>query len=284
MTILLLGLLGTSHLLATVPFWRKIQAGTMPGTVDFATLSILLYYDVGILCKYLLPNLDYLRTHPKVDLVGARVIVFDNAGSALGKRDCAETHEAICARASAAFPLVHPTFIGRIEFFRQYLYRASAVRCEDQDLLLRSYSGTQPPLFARGMLKSQDQDLLVRSFKTARFANVPEILLGYRESRLDWRKNLMSRRYLAISFFQNHWKVGHRFLAVRALLGQVFKSLVDLIAIGTGLDYRVLRHRARPTTAPERQRWQQVWSELNRTPAPAPAPAPARRDDRCLAS
>jgi hypothetical protein len=58
MTILLLGLLGTSHLLATVPFWRKTQAGTMPGTVDFATLSILLYYDVGILCKYLFPNVQ----------------------------------------------------------------------------------------------------------------------------------------------------------------------------------------------------------------------------------
>jgi hypothetical protein len=61
MTIVLIGLLGTSHLLATVPFWRKIRAGTMPGTVDFATLSIILYYDLGIACKYMFPNIrsDY---------------------------------------------------------------------------------------------------------------------------------------------------------------------------------------------------------------------------------
>jgi hypothetical protein len=61
MTILLIALLGTSHLLATVPFWRKIQAGTMPGTVDFASLSIILYYDVGIFCRSLFPNIrnDY---------------------------------------------------------------------------------------------------------------------------------------------------------------------------------------------------------------------------------
>jgi glycosyltransferase involved in cell wall biosynthesis len=225
-------------------------------------------------------QLEYLRTHPAVDLVGAGVIVFDDRGAALGKRDCAETHEAICARPSAGFPLVHPTFFGRIEFFRKYLYRAAAVRCEDQDLLLRSYNETRP-LLAGGMLKSQDQDLLVRSFKAARFANVPEILLGYRESRLDWRKNLKSRRYVAISFLQAHWNDGHRLLALRALVGQVFKSLVDLIAIGTGLDYHILRHRARPTSALERRRWEQVWSELNRTSTPASAPS--RSDDRCLA-
>jgi glycosyltransferase involved in cell wall biosynthesis len=232
-------------------------------------------------------QLAYLRTHHTTELVGASVIVFDDRGCALGKRDCAETHEAICARPSAGFPVVHPTFFGRIEFFRKYQYRAAAVRCEDQDLLLRSYSEARPLLKA-GMLKSQDQDLLVRSFKSARFANVPEILLGYRESRLDWRKNLLSRHYVAISFFENHWKDGRRILAVRALAGQVFKSLVDLVAIGTRLDYRILRHRARPITALERQRWEQVWSELNRplTPAQSQAPAPtsARRDDRCHAS
>jgi glycosyltransferase involved in cell wall biosynthesis len=227
-------------------------------------------------------QLAYICTHPTVDLVGAGAIVFDDRGVPLGKRDCAEHHEAICARPSAGFPVVHPTFFGRIEFFRKYRYRAAAVRCEDQDLLLRSYSEARP-LLPGGMLKSQDQDLLVRSFKSARFANVPEILLGYREARLDWRKNLISRHYVAISFFENHWKDGHRILAVRALAGQVFKSLVDLLAIGTGLDYRILRHRARPTTAEERGRWEQVWTELNRTPTQGQVPAPARRDDRCRA-
>jgi hypothetical protein len=58
MTIALILLLGTSHLLATFPFWRKIQSGTMPGTVDFATLSIILYYDVGIVCKSVFPNVQ----------------------------------------------------------------------------------------------------------------------------------------------------------------------------------------------------------------------------------
>jgi hypothetical protein len=69
MTILLLALLGTSHLLATVPFWRKIKAGTMPATVDFATLSVILYFDVGILCKCLFPN---IRSEYFTPLCGGR--------------------------------------------------------------------------------------------------------------------------------------------------------------------------------------------------------------------
>ena len=121
------------------------------------------------------------------------------------------------------------------------------------------------------MLKSQDQDLLVRSFMAARFANVPEVLLGYRESRLDWKKNLTSRKYVAISFFQNHWQDGHQLLAVRAVAGQLFKSLVDLLAISTGLDYQILRHRARPITAAERRRWQEVWTSVNDGLAPSRA-------------
>jgi glycosyltransferase involved in cell wall biosynthesis len=223
-------------------------------------------------------QLDYLRTHPTVDLVGAGAIVFDDTGFALGKRYCPETHEAICARPSAGFPLVHPAFFGRIEYFRQHRYRAGAIRCEDQDLLLRSYHEPRPPL-AGAMLKSQDQDLLVRSFKSATFANVPEILMGYREARLDWRKNLHSRRYVAISFFENHWRDGQHLLAVRALVGQAVKSLVDLIAISTGFNYRVLRHRARPISALERQRWDQVWSEVNENSTPDPA----TRNEPCVA-
>jgi glycosyltransferase involved in cell wall biosynthesis len=234
-------------------------------------------------------QLEYLRSHPTVDLVGASVIVFADDGRALGQRACSETHEEICARPSAGFALVHPTFFGRIEFFRKYEYRASAVRCEDQDLLLRSY--TKPrAMLPWGMLKSQDQDLLVRSFKAARFANVPEVLLGYRESRLDWKKNLTSRKYVAISFFQNHWQDGHHVLAVRAVLGQLFKSLVDLLAISTGLNYQILRHRARPITAGDRRRWAEVWTSLNDglVPSrdgshPVVEETCATGDDRCLA-
>ena len=61
MTLLLLAVLAASHALASLPFWRKVRAGAMPGTADFATLSVILYYDLGIACRGLFPGIrsDY---------------------------------------------------------------------------------------------------------------------------------------------------------------------------------------------------------------------------------
>jgi hypothetical protein len=68
----------------------------MPRTVDFATLSILLYYDVGIVCKALFPNVrsDYFPPLAEVNdriLTLAAVILtaapwLFHAGTALAKR------------------------------------------------------------------------------------------------------------------------------------------------------------------------------------------------------
>ena len=146
---------------------------------------------------------------PTFDLVGTWAIVFRAGGKPIGKRAGAETHEQICARPHAGFPLIHPTYLGRIDFFQRNRYRSSAVRCEDQDLLLRSFEGRPRPL-PGGLAKSQDQDLLIRSYGTARFANVPEVLLGYRENTIDLNKILISRYYLIKSLWHELRNEGAR--------------------------------------------------------------------------
>jgi hypothetical protein len=108
MTILLIGLLGTSHLLATIPFWRKIKDGMMPGTVDFATVSIILYYDVGILCKSVFPNIrtDYFTPLTEADdrILTLAVLILTaapwlfHAGAALAKGG--QAHDTTTARTS----------------------------------------------------------------------------------------------------------------------------------------------------------------------------------------
>ena len=188
-------------------------------------------------------QVSYLERHTDVDLVGAWVMVFGPAGTPLGKRAAPETHRAICARPFAGFPMAQPTFVGRLEWFRRYGYRDEVALCEDQDLLVRSY-------------------------RFSRFANVPEILLGYREERLDLRKILTSRFYLAQSLSRAFCKQGQPGVAIRAIAEQVLKGLVDCFAVGTGLNYRILRHRARPITAAERAKWQHVWTLLNASSVP----------------
>lgn len=183
-------------------------------------------------------QVSYLEQHPDVDLVGAWVMVFGPAGTPLGKRAGPETHIAICARPFAGFPIAHPTYVGRLEWFRRYRYRNEAIRCEDQDLLLRSYC-------------------------FSRFANVPKILLGYREEGIDLKKILTGRWFFAKALAREFRRQQRPGLAIRAVWEQVMKAVLDCVAVGSGLNYRLLRHRAQPITNIERREWERVWASVN---------------------
>jgi len=204
----------------------------------------------------------YLRAHPEVDLVGAGMLIFGADGIVLGKRANAEHHEAICARPDYGITLPHPTWMGRIAFFRRFRYRLDAVRCEDADLLLRAY-------------------------RDARFASVPEILLGYREERLSLGKILTYRRLHVRSIVREFRHQGKPHLAARGVATQVLKAAVDCVAVTSGLGYRLLRHRARPVTDVERRRWHDVWAGLNAaqsTSAAIVGASAVRRESFCGAN
>ena len=55
---------------------------------------------------------------------------------------------------------------------------------------------------------------------------------------------------------------GRPISALRLVVGQILKGTCDIVAVTTGLKYRLLRHRARPTTHAERLQWEDVWREL----------------------
>jgi hypothetical protein len=42
-----------SHALASLPFWHSIRLGKIPNTADFAVISLILYYDVGLVLEVL---------------------------------------------------------------------------------------------------------------------------------------------------------------------------------------------------------------------------------------
>lgn len=180
----------------------------------------------------------FLEANQDVDLVGSWVIVFRSDGIPIGKRAPALRHEQICARPSAGFPLVHPSYCGRTEWFRRHGYRELGHYWEDQELLRRSYS-------------------------SSRFANIGEILLGYREERIKLGSILKARgnwvRFAALDFLRQHRPL----LAARAMAGQTAKAAVDVVAVASGLEYHLLRHRARPVTADEERAWTEVWNRLS---------------------
>lgn len=184
-------------------------------------------------------QLAFLEAHPDVDLVGASALVFGRDGRPIGKRRVPTTHGEIVARLGRGFRIIHPTWMGRVNWFRKWRYRATAVRCEDHELLFRAY-------------------------RSSVFANLPEILLGYREEIIELRKVLRSRLYwLRCLHGYMPGLRGRLRLAVEAGVAGA-KACVDCLAVLTGLQHRLLRHRARPLTGEEVQQWQRVWESVQR--------------------
>jgi hypothetical protein len=111
---------------------------------------------------------------------------------------------------------------------------------------------------------AQDQDLLLRAYKHSKFANLPVILVGYREAGVYLKKTIIARYFFSRSLIRQFRREGRVSLAILAAAGQCLKTSVDCIAAGTGLKYHILRHRARPITNEEKEEWLRVWNFLNR--------------------
>lgn len=112
----------------------------------------------------------FLEEHPEVDLLGTACVTIDADGRLSGRFPFAASHAEICARPWRGFYLAHPTWMGRVAWFRSHRYADPApYYCEDQELLLRTYA-------------------------TSRFAALPEALFAYRvRGRLAWKKLFRAR-------------------------------------------------------------------------------------------
>lgn len=183
-------------------------------------------------------QLRFLREHPDIDLVGTGMLVFRGDGEPLGIRPCSSTHEEICRRPWAQFALGHPTWMGRTEWFRRNPYREDALRVEDQDLLLRTW-------------------------KHSRFAGIPEVLVGFREDSLSLRKILTGRLNYSRALLADASTRGEYRDCMKGAVAHTAKALLDVAAVATGLDYRVLRGRARPLPDDVAIAWRGLWSTLH---------------------
>lgn len=116
-------------------------------------------------------QLGFLNKNPKVDLLAVRAITIDEHDEITGLFPFAGEHAEICAQPWKGFYLPHPTWMGRVEWFRRHRYTVPGPYfCEDQELLLRSYS-------------------------VSVFATLGEILFAYRIRRtVNWTKLAKTRK------------------------------------------------------------------------------------------
>ena len=176
-------------------------------------------------------QLQFLQQHPEVDLTGGWAVLFSDAGMPLGKRADPETHGDITRWPLHSFKLIHPTYMGKTAWFRHHPYRADAIRCEDHDLLFRTRS-------------------------ESRFANLPGIVLGYRQGAMDLQKRLRSRWMWFRCSRQYVGATGR----LRIGTVELAKSCRDIAAVAVHADTAWLRSRTEPLTTEELAEWQRVWA------------------------
>ena len=156
-------------------------------------------------------QVDLMTRQTDVDLCGARCVAMDEVGSIIGALPQALTHEEICAQPWMGLHLAHPTWLGKAEWFRKNRYREPGpFRCEDQELLLRSYANS-------------------------RFAAVSKSLLSYRvRKRQHFSTIFKTRRALAEAQVQRFWRHGPRNWAALSILVAASRIAADGMRVLTG--------------------------------------------------
>lgn len=153
-------------------------------------------------------QIEALQNNPQLDVVATRAITIDDDNQATGLFPYSLSHDEICAKPWRGFYFPHPTWLGRIEWFRKHHY-------------------TEPgPYFC------EDQDLLLRSYRESRFATVDEILFGYRVRRsVNWRKLTKTRQTILMIQLRNFiesYQWHFLLLSILTFMGRVSSDLLKL--------------------------------------------------------
>lgn len=174
---------------------------------------------------------DYLKEHPSVDLVAGGELVFKGDGIVLGLRCSEATHHLTCAHPWRGIPLAHPTWMGRMQWFRENPYPEDLIRAEDQALLLLS-------------------------LKKSHFAILGEILIGYREEPRS-ASMLLKVRYHAI---RAYWRNRLDFVSgVKSVAWHMVSGAVDMLACACGVDRGVFKRNTAPPAPEQLRQWEEIW-------------------------
>lgn len=113
---------------------------------------------------------NFLEKNKDIDLISSKTLVFNSYNyQPLGLLTYKKNHNSIVSMPWKSIPMPHPTWMGRTEWFKKYLYKIPEV------------------------LRAEDQELLLRSMTDSKFYSYPEVLLGYRQYSFNFKKILVAR-------------------------------------------------------------------------------------------
>lgn len=194
-----------------------------------------------------------LKAHPEADVVGSSAIIIDEEGKRIGWRGAKWEREQYRRTGDLKYrevrSFMHPTVLGKTEWFRKYYYNPACEGCEDQDLWARSadasvfYSLYEPLMLYRDPQKLNLKTYLFRNrqgryvlrLNRERFSTwwyLKECILSYLKSMtaciffwLGKDARMLAARNSNVSPLNNH--VLHVITSLRT--GGAEKLMVDLL-------------------------------------------------------
>lgn len=183
---------------------------------------------------------EMLDRNPETDLVGVRCLAIDENDKPVGVLPFALTHRELCANPWRGFYLPHPTWLGRTEWFRRHRYASPApYLCEDQELLLRTYTESC-------------------------FAMHPEVLFAYRiRSSPTWRKSYKTRTSVLKMQLEHFSGKGQwRYCALSTFIFLARVATDGINSLLQTMHWKGLRRYTSPIAVAEQARWQHVMASL----------------------
>jgi len=182
-------------------------------------------------------QVSYLEAHKDVDLLATQALLFRDDGLDIGKLLVTTEHNLICRTAWAGFYVPHPTWMGRIEWFRKFRYQS----------------------YADGV---EDQHLLYRSFRKSKFACLDKPLLGYRMQPRKLKSMLKKRTLFARSFSRVAIQDGDYIVPIWISLIQLAKGLGDILDVVISNDWH-MSTRLISLQEEEKNAWKELLRELD---------------------
>lgn len=175
----------------------------------------------------------YLQEHSDVDLLASSALMVNGNDIPIGVLPTKLSHEEICRRPWLGFPMPHPTWMGRTEWFRRHPYDESA-------------------------RKGQDQVLLYETYQNSKFAGLPNILLGYKYAGLSAKKTIIGRYYYLKAMRSakdgRNWLMGN--------VNHIIAAARDLLSIALGNETRVIKNRLQIADASVLAEWIELQRRL----------------------
>lgn len=183
-------------------------------------------------------QIEALKKDSLLDMVSVRVLTIDSDDEAVGLYPYIGIHNEICARPWVGFYLPHPTWMGKMSWFKAYRY-------------------TLP-----GSFYSEDMDLLLRSYGDSRFGVVPDVLFAYRVRRnIVWHKQFKARKAvlkIQLQVFNREHKWGFVCLAASAFF---IRLVSDCVRIAKQ-SMQIPSHRFETVSENVRENWIKIKNQL----------------------